>query len=171
MTFPHCNQGRSTSNPGVATVIRSSLLAVLLLAGSSAAFGDSSKRRSTIDPRSLRFLGSYVKPGSQTFRLAFSPDGRSLAAMGADGVVRLFAVRTWEKIREYPGHPSGCRGLAFSPDGKLLAAGRLNGEVEVWETDTAAVFKTLRGTNAGAVYNLAFSPDGKLLLAAEENNA
>jgi len=146
------------------------LVAILASLGASDASADSTRRRWVNDPRSLRFLGTSVTPGSQTFRLAFAPDGQTLAAMGMDGVVRLFAVRTWEKTREFPGHPSGCRGLAFSPDGKLLAAGRLNGEVEVREMDTGNVFRTLRGNNPGGVYNVAFSPDGKLLLAAEENN-
>ena len=82
----------------MATLIRSGL-AILLLLAAPAAFGDSARRRYDLDPRTLRFLGSYLKPGAQTYRLTFSPDGNSLAAMGGDGIVRLFAARTWEKLR------------------------------------------------------------------------
>src|SRR4051812_34850556 len=117
----------------MATLVRSCLLATLVLAPVSDALGDSARRCRGIDPKSLRYLGAFLKPGSQTYRLTFSPDGNSLAAMGKDGVVRLFASLTWEKLREFPAHPSGCRGLAFSPDGRLLAAGRLNGEIEIWD--------------------------------------
>jgi tricorn protease-like protein len=151
-------------------VSRFCLLAALVLAAPGALHGDSTRRRSPIDPRALQYLGAPLAPGSETYRLTFSPDGTRLAALGGDGVVRLFAARTWEKIREFPGHPSGARGLAFSPDGKLLAAGRLNGEVEIWKLETGAVHRTLRGTRMG-VYNVAFSPDGKQLLAGEENNS
>src|SRR6185503_20150334 len=101
------------------------VLLALLLTGSSDLLADSTRRRGHIDPRELRFLGAFVKPGSETFRLAFSPDGRHLAALGADGIVRLFAVRSWTKLREFPGNPAGVRGLAFSPEGKYIAAGRL----------------------------------------------
>ena len=144
------------------------ILCVLVLTGSSELFGDSTRRHAAIDPRELRYLGAFVRPGSETFRLAFSPDGRHLAALGADGIVRLFATRSWAKLREFPGNPAGVRGLAFSPEGKYIAAGRLNGEVMIWETETGAVHQALQGTHRG-VYNLAFSPDGKRLLAAEDN--
>src|SRR6188508_2047591 len=99
-------------------VSRYCLLATVLFAAPGLLHGDSTRRRNAIDPRTLRPLGAMFTPGSETYRMTFTPDGTRLAALGGDGIVRLFTARTWEKIREFPGHPSGARGLAFSPDGK-----------------------------------------------------
>jgi WD40 repeat protein len=107
--------------------------------------------------------------GFQTamFTVAFSPDGRLLAAGSGtptgpiDDAVRLWNVATGEleaTLRE--------RGtvwsIAFSPDGKTLASG--NGEgITLWDVKTG---KARASLSKGANLSLAFSPDGKLLASS-----
>jgi WD40 repeat protein len=63
--------------------------------------------------------------------LAFSPDGRTLAARTRDGVVRLFQTATGQELFNLAGSKDQWDVLAFSADGKtLLTAGA--GQVTVW---------------------------------------
>ena len=56
--------------------------------------------------------------------MAFSPDGKTLAAGAADGTVRLWDMATRQPIgNPLNGHGGAVNSVAFSPDGKTLAAG------------------------------------------------
>lgn len=55
--------------------------------------------------------------------VAFSPDGRYLAAGGAASAVHLIDTTTWQVVRTFEGHTNGISSVAFSPDGRLVASG------------------------------------------------
>jgi WD40 repeat protein len=65
--------------------------------------------------------------------LAFTPDGRIIAAASEDGTIRLWETVTGEQIRTFDGHQSAVTSLAFSPDGKRLASGSADGTALVWD--------------------------------------
>jgi len=66
--------------------------------------------------------------------LAFSPDGRILAAGGIDRQVRLWDVVARKELRTLAEGPGGVGGLAFTPDGKVLAASYAHGAViRLWD--------------------------------------
>ena len=54
-------------------------------------------------------------PPSIVTALAFSPDGKSIAVGGADGVIHLFQTADGKFLRSMPGHTSAVAGLAFHP--------------------------------------------------------
>ncbi len=106
-------------------------------------------------------------------QVAFSPNGKLLAAAYGDGYVRL-----WNPVTGQPvGAPlaadissgGSAFGVAFSPDGRLLATAGADGIVRLWNPVTGrAIGAPLPADTGpvGGVDGLAFSPDGQLLATA-----
>jgi len=109
-----------------------------------------------------------------TIALAYSPDGRTLAAAERDaslsspGVVRLWDVHTSRVRHTLKGKSWMPRALAFTPDSKVLATAHsttwksLTGELRLWDVETGKEICEL-ADHTGAVSTVAFSPDGKTL--------
>jgi len=98
--------------------------------------------------------------------VAFAPDGRYVAAVGADKVVRVWDVETKSEVRGLRGHTDWVTAVAFSPDGRLLASVGVERDksVRIFELpplDTSSSSGHALGVNAVAV-----SPDGKIVATA-----
>src|SRR5262249_3820027 len=75
--------------------------------------------------------------------LAFSPNGRLLAAAGGEPQhmgdepdvprIRLWDVKTGKEVTSFPGDGGFVSSLAFSPDGNRLLSGMWNGSILVWD--------------------------------------
>ena len=118
--------------------------------------------------------------------LVVLPDGKHLASVADDMLVKLWDAETGELVRTLDGHakltPQGYTtalyAVAASPDGKHLASADRIGVVCLWETETgrlagqikAPTFYTYDATtrvrSIGGIRSLAFSPDGSLLAIA-----
>jgi WD40 repeat protein len=94
--------------------------------------------------------------------LAFSADGRLLAAGGVKQGVYIYDSRTGVQLLKLRGE-SSVSAVAFTPDGQSLAVGDVLGRVWLWDLTTAQVRATWVGHDAHFIYGLAFSPDGRLL--------
>lgn len=93
--------------------------------------------------------------------IAFSPDGRTLAA-GARGQTKLWDIATGNEVCTISGTPRFA--LAFSPDGKTIALGGHYNTVALADAKTGknlAPFDT--GYSQNHVFGLAFAPDGRTL--------
>ena len=106
---------------------------------------------------SLRRLESSV---------AFSPDGRTLAAGGSGGSIRLWDLRTRRPIGALEGHADDVTTVTFSPDGRLLASASFDGTVRLWNVRSHRQLGGPLERGFSAAYGLAFSPDGRLLAVA-----
>jgi WD40 repeat protein len=101
----------------------------------------------------------------QYLALAFSPDGKTVAAAGATGIVKLWDAATGKRVGAIKAHDSRVRTLAFSPDGKLLATGGVDKLVKLWDVATRKEVGVLRG-HVGPVTAVAFSPTQPLVVVA-----
>lgn len=102
--------------------------------------------------------------------IAYSPDGRTLAAANWGGAVVLWDVNAQKVKAELRELPGSCRRVRFSPDGRLLAATTTNdrdssdpGEIRIWESASEKEVVRLN-TQKNPAYGLAFLPDGKTLI-------
>jgi WD40 repeat protein/class 3 adenylate cyclase/energy-coupling factor transporter ATP-binding protein EcfA2 len=104
-------------------------------------------------------------------RIAFSPDGKRLAAAdgtgvtnsGANRTVPIWDVTTGELVTTLIGHEGDVTAVAFSPDGRRIATSGYDGSLRIWDATTG---KEQRAFHVGAdSYGLEFTPDGRFLVA------
>ncbi len=100
----------------------------------------------------------------ETWSLALTPDGQTLAMASADHLIRLRNLKGAERPA-LAGHKADVLALAWAPDGKLLASGAADGSVKLWDA-TAAREQASLDAHKGSVRSMAFSPNGKLLATA-----
>jgi WD40 repeat protein len=97
--------------------------------------------------------------------LAYSPDGRWLAAVAPDGkTVRLLDARTHETAAEFSGHGHNVIKAAFSPDSRRLATCSADRTVRLWQVGSGEC-QVLSG-HTDELYAVAFHPDGTRLATA-----
>jgi WD40 repeat protein len=117
----------------------------------------------------LGFGGPRELPhGGIVMRVAYSPDGRSIASGSLDGAVKVWGARTGKQLHTFRASTMYVRGLAFSPDSRLLATGGQDdpdSKVKLWDLETGQLVHTFHGLGKGVV-GLAFSPDGQTLACA-----
>lgn len=105
--------------------------------------------------------------GDGAISVAFSPDGRLIAAAANDPAIYVWSAADGQLqapvISASPGHAA-----PFSPDGKWIAAGS-DSDVKIWDVATKRVLRTLSGHSA-KVLTVAFSRDGKSLVSGARDN-
>jgi WD40 repeat protein/serine/threonine protein kinase len=99
-------------------------------------------------------------------RLRFSPDGKTLASAGWDGMLGLWDVAGDFEGQLLVGHYGRIHGAAFSPDAKTLAT---CGEdaVRLWNLDNRQQVVVL--PTHSVTWDIAFSPDRRWLAAAADD--
>jgi WD40 repeat protein len=107
--------------------------------------------------------------GSDVFSaVAFSPDGRLLAAGYTSGPIALWEVASGKQLCSLNGHRHRVYSLSFSPDGKLLASADDSPIARVWEVASGGLIGPLEGHSA-RVTAVAFAPCGRTIVSASQD--
>jgi WD40 repeat protein len=108
--------------------------------------------------------------------VAFSPDGRILAAASRDGRIALWEASTGKEVLYIMAHPnpddaafstSPC--VAFSPDGKTLVSASTDKTIRLWDVATAKELRQFQAPDGG-FHAVAFAPDGKALVSGSSDS-
>jgi WD40 repeat protein len=119
---------------------------------------------------------AHQDPTGATYQAVFSPDKRTLARCGADGVKLYnaplpgtpFAVSNPRRVIAPPDPKARFTCVTFSKDSKTIFTGGLDGLVRLWDAETGQPTGTFKGHN-GEIKALAFNTSGSTLASASSD--
>jgi WD40 repeat protein len=117
------------------------------------------------------WTGTLADHVDQVRAVAFSPDGRRLAAAGGPSG-RFGELKVWDleaspakAVVTVRGHTDAILGLAFSPDGATIATASYDRTIKLWSAADGTEIGTLK-EHTDAVYAVAFVGNARLVSAA-----
>jgi WD40 repeat protein len=107
--------------------------------------------------------------------VAWSPDGKQLAAAGTDARVRLYAIEgkpgpgEGTTVRVLEGHGDLVESVAFSRDGKLLLTGSDDNTARLWDLSEATPRPLILTGHDGNLRGAMLDPSGKRILTVSDD--
>ena len=107
--------------------------------------------------------------GPQVYSVAWSPDGKQLAAGSGINVILVWDVASGEPLATLIGDFGVVSSVVWSPDGKQLASLTAGStRISLWDPANPNPTAILRG-HAGVVFGIAWSPDSKQLATGSDD--
>lgn len=128
------------------------------------AFSPTPSRTLVVEVASGKLVHEFTDEGERTgiHRLAFSPDGHTLALAQDDGTLRLWSLRSGKQVARSAAMAAPLKSLGFVRDGKSVVTGDANGVVRFWDPKTAREQRQVNLSATGFRFQQTFSPDGSL---------
>jgi WD40 repeat protein len=104
-------------------------------------------------------VASLTLPLRRIRLVAFSPDGRLLAASGDDGETVLADATTGQVLHWLRGHEDYVNALTFSPDGRQILTAGVDQSVRLWDAASGDPVRVMLGHTA-EVFAAVFHPNG-----------
>ena len=95
----------------------------------------------------------------------WSPDGRTIAAPGADGTVWICDAETGQRLKGFRGHTAAAVAKNYSADGRFMVTEGMDKTVRVWDTPAGECVMVI-GPPAAEGAQPELSPDGTRLFTA-----
>jgi WD40 repeat protein len=116
------------------------------------------------EPRTGKMTGRIAGLPNVTQSLAFSTDGRYLAAglFGRNGLRVYDRDRQWTEVFRDTDYGSDVYGVTFAADGRLATAS-YDGKVRLYNHDFKLVVPPRKATGGNQPFRIEFSPDGTML--------
>jgi WD40 repeat protein/serine/threonine protein kinase len=135
---------------------------------------DAPQKVMVFDVTQRKLHRTFATP-TQVSAVAFSADGKHMAAAGHNGTIWLWDTSSWGEIGRWQG-PANTRygSILFLPSdrlgqpgqgGHILATGSSSGRIDLWDVSTRALARQLHG-HIALVSFMALSPDGRTLASA-----
>ncbi|MGE0142206.1 MAG: WD40 repeat domain-containing protein [Planctomycetota bacterium] len=114
------------------------------------------------EPRALKIPDEGVYNGVDA--VAFSADGKFLAAGVRDHTARIFATASGELVATLRAHSDSVSEVAFADHGRAVVTASRDGSLEIWDVPSFERRATLRG-HAAAAQAVTFLPGGRRILS------
>jgi WD40 repeat protein len=115
-------------------------------------------------------VGEIAQSPNGAFALAFSPDGKRLAAAIPAEPVKVWDTATGKVVQVLAGHTAWVSAVAWSADGTRLISGGWDGALKLWDAATGRELRTFFG-HTGTIRQAVFSRDGTRLASASDDNS
>jgi len=107
---------------------------------------------------------------SRIYSLAYSRDGRYIAAASQDGTVSVLSPFDGREVFRFANHKSNVYSVDFSPDSRYLLSAGEDGLARVWDiSDEGSLARLTFAQTERQIFSLNLSPDGRYLAAAGQD--
>jgi small GTP-binding protein len=117
----------------------------------------------------VKLLCTFEGHQDAVYRVAFNPQGETLASGSADGILKLWDPRTGKLVQTIAGHQEPVRGMVFDSQGKTLVSGSLDGTVKLWEAEGGKLLRTFE-QRGEKVWSVAFDPQSRMLASGSSDS-
>ena len=124
-------------------------------------------------------LRPRLGPPASVHTVAFSPDGRILAAASADSTIKLWDPRSGKLLRVLKGHQFRVDSAAFSPDGRFIVSGGKDTTIKLWDVSSGKLLLSRKAAEdtlknpipVPMIFSVAFSPDGRTIASSSADTS
>ncbi|MGB3757491.1 MAG: hypothetical protein WBA07_14125 [Rivularia sp. (in: cyanobacteria)] len=118
---------------------------------------------------STPYFSNILQCNNPIYSVAFSPDGKLVAAGDDSGIIRLWGIEDKYMTKKLEGHKGAIKSIAFSRDSQILASGGADKTIRLWDLRQDQVVYQVLGVHEHQVASIAFSPDGKMLASGSHD--